>query len=281
MEIMELPLAQIVVKDDRARGLDPAWAEGLAAIIDAQGLQQPIRVREVGDTFRLVAGLHRLEAHRLLGRKTIPAVLSQAETDEDARLEEVMENLGRYDLIALDRCRHLFELKEAWEAKYPETKKGGDHATKMALVAERQSLPFGENAEVFGFSREIADQIGLSDRSIRLAVKIYRDLCPSVRNRLHGTPLAHKQTELKALAELSPTQQVKVLDAILNPDLPEVGNVAQAVEYLKDGVAPNPLEKRFQAASRSFGALDDVTFDHVVAVHEERVIASLKRRGRI
>lgn len=274
MDILELPLAQIVVKDDRARGLDTAWAEGLAAIIDAQGLQQPIRVREVGDTYRLVAGLHRLEAHRLLGRKTIPAVLSQAETDEDARLEEVMENLGRYDLIALDRCRHLFELKEVYDSKFPD-------ASKPGRRANGKTFPISDDVEIFGFGKDIADKVGLSKRAINIAVKIYRDLYPSVRNRLHGTPLAHKQTELKALAELSPTQQVKVLDAILNPELPEVGNVAQAVEYLKDGVAPNPLEKRFQAASRSFGALDDVTFDHVVAAHEERVIASLKRRGRI
>lgn len=277
MDILELPLAQIVVKDDRARGLDTAWAEGLAAIIDAQGLQQPIRVREVGGTWRLVAGLHRLEAHRLLGRKTIPAVLSQAETDEDARLEEVMENLGRYDLIALDRCRHLFELKEAWEAKYPHTRRGGDPATKAKL----QTLQSGENGEVFGFAKDNAGKIGLSWRAIMLAVKIYRDLYPSVRNRLHGTPLAHKQTELKALAELGPTQQAKVLDAILNPELPGVGNVAQALEYLTNGVTPNALEKRFQTVSRSFGSLDDETFDHVLMAHEERVIASLRRRNRI
>lgn len=271
MNILELPIARIVVKDDRARGLDPAWAEGLAAIIAEQGLQQPIRVREMEGHWRLVAGLHRLEAHRLLDRETIPAILSQAASDEDARLEEVMENLGRYDLIALDRCRHLFELKEAWEAKYPQTRAG---------VAGGKARHGAAN-EMFSFAAGTAEKIGLNQRTIQLAVKIYRDLYPAVRARLHGTPLAHKQTELKALAELGPNQQVRALDAILDPDLPEVGNVAQALEYLKHGTMPNPLERRFEVASRSFGALDDVTFDHVLAAHEARVIESLRRRNRI
>lgn len=124
--------------------------------------------------------------------------------------------------------------------------------------SERKVCVLIRLSRFFGFSREIADQIGLSKRSIEMAVKIYRDLYPSVRNRLHGPPLAHKQTELKALSELGPNQQVRALDAILDPDLPEVGNVAQALEYLKHGTMPNPLERRFEFASRSFGALDDV-----------------------
>lgn len=276
MEILELPIARIVVKDDRARGLDAAWAEGLAAIIAEQGLQQPIRVREMEGVYRLVAGLHRLEACRLLGRETIPAILSQAGSDEDARLEEVMENLGRYDLIALDRCRHLYELKEAWEA--------GHARPLVEVLTDEGGKTFptpSDDAEIFGFAKSVADKIGLSKRAINIAVKIYRDLYPSVRNRLHGTPLAHKQTELKALAELGVNQQVKVLDAILDPDLPDVGNVAQAVEYIAGGVAVSAVEKQFNAVRTAFSKLPDAAFDMVISTEAERVIAALKRLGRI
>jgi len=41
-------------------------------------------------------------------QETIAARVSDAETDDQARLQEVMENLGRNELIALDRC-HLFD----------------------------------------------------------------------------------------------------------------------------------------------------------------------------
>ena len=100
-EILVIPLASIEVGNDRARDLEPAWAEALAALIGAQGLLQPIIVCAIeggSPKFRLVAGLHRLEAFRLNGFETIPAFISAAASDDEARLEEVMENLGRYVL---------------------------------------------------------------------------------------------------------------------------------------------------------------------------------------
>ena len=283
MIILELPLTSIEVGNDRARDLDPVWAEGLAALIDAQGLQHPIRVRAIGETYQLVAGLHRLEAHRLLGRDTVPALLSEAATEQDARMEEVMENLGRYDLIALDRCHHLYEMKQLWEAKYPHTA-NGKHESRGNQYADgrsRNPASSSDEPEVFGFVRTVAETIGLGKTQIKQAVKIWSGLAPSTRDRLRGTDLARKQTELKALSELPASKQAKVLDAIFDETLLDVGNVAQAIEYLDGGAAVDPLEKRFQSVSRTISALDDTTFDSVISAHEDRIIASLKRRGRI
>jgi ParB family chromosome partitioning protein len=159
-DLHEIPLDLIDVSDDRARDLDPAWAEALSTLIAVQGLLHPITVRPIEGAFRryrLVAGLHRLEGVRLQGAETIPAYLSSATTDDEARLEEVMENLGRYDLIALDRCHHLFELKRLHEAKYPQAKHGGDHGNQHT-GGKRQTLPLASaNPEVFGFSEVVAE----------------------------------------------------------------------------------------------------------------------------
>ena len=84
-------------------------------------------------------------------------------------------------------------------------------------------------------------------------------LYPSVRARLRGTDLAKKQIKLKALSELPINKQIKVLDAIQNADLPDVGNVAQALAYLEGGVACDPVERRFVAVSKTIAALDDET----------------------
>ena len=286
-EILELPLTSIEVGTDRARDLDPAWAEGLAGSIREQGLMQPIVVRRISSNmlaagaFGLVAGLHRLEAFRLLGRETIPAVLSEAETADEAKLAEVMENLARNELIALDRCHHLFELKQVWERLYPQAKHGGDRGNQHTGGKSRNPSLASDAPEIFGFARANADKIGLGQTQIKLAVKIWTTLVPTVRKRLRGTDLARKQTELKALSELSATKQVKVLDAILNDELEHVGNVAQALAHLEGSIACDPLERRFAQVSRSIADLDDKTFDHVIAAHEDRVITSLKRRGRI
>ena len=280
-EILEIPLASIEVGTDRARDLDPAWAEGLAGSIAAQGLMQPIVVRPLDGRYGLVAGLHRLEAFRLMGRETIPAVLHALFTEDEAKLAEVMENLARNELIALDRCHHLFELKQVWERLYPQAKHGGDRGNQHT-GAKSQSLALGTDApEIFGFARATSEKIGLSASTIKAAVKIWTTLVPTVRKRLRGTDLARKQTELKALSELSATKQVKVLDAILNDELEHVGNVAQALAHLEGTIACDPLERRFAQVSRSIADLDDETFDHVIAAHEDRVITSLKRRGRI
>lgn len=270
--------ALIDVPEDRARAFDPAWAEALARMIAVQGLLQPILVRAMPDgRYALVAGLHRLRAFGLLGRGSIPIRLSEAATDDHARLDEVMENLGRFDLIALDRCRHLWELKAVWLKTYPQAKNGGDRRSEEIRIRKSDSGP--DTPQVFGFVDAVADKVGLGRSQIAAAVRIWHYLSPDAKRRLPGTDLAKKQTELKALSEQKSAVQAKILDLILGDAAPE--NVAQALDFLANGVAPNALEKRLAAFSKSFAALDDVAFDSLLNAHEDRVIASLKRRGRI
>ena len=274
--IIEIPLASIAVGTDRARNLDPVWAEGLAGIIEQQGLFHPIAVRAAAEGYELVSGLHRLEAFRFLGRETIPTIISDAASDDDARLQEVMENLGRHELNALDRCHHLFELKQVWE---------GRRARQLIEVlheAGGKSFPTPDTErEIFGFAGTVAERIGLSKRYINLSVKIWSGLVPTVRRQLIGTDTATKQTELKALSELDAKKQMKVLDLILSEEHPAIKNVASALDHLDTGVTPNVFEQRFVKASKVIAEMDDPLLDKVLIANETRVIASLKRMGRI
>ena len=275
-EILEVPLASIEVGNDRARELDPFWAEGLAAIIAAQGLMTPILLRPIeGGRYRLVAGLHRLEAFRIMERPAIPAHLSEAGTDDEARLQEVMENLGRAELIALDRGHHLFELKVVWGRMHPQAAHG--KASPKIHSVDLSS----DTSEIMGFASAVAERIGLCRSAISKAVKIWKGLAPQTRARLPGTELARKQTELKALSEIpTPAKQTKVLDLILG-DMHPIENVAQALAFLENGVAPNAHERAFVKVSASLAALDDALFEEVIIANEARVVAALKRRGRI
>lgn len=272
--ILNLPIADIQIPADRARNFDQNYAQALAALITAQGLFHPIRVRTTGDGYRLISGLHRLRAHEINGAATIPASVSNAATDEEARLEEVMENLGRGELIALDRCHHLYELKVIHDAAHPD-------ASKPGRRANGKTFPIYDDAEVFGLASTVAEKVGLSKRAINIAVKIWTDLTPASRLRLVGTDLARKQTELKALSEQKPAMQAKILELIEDKDHPDVQNVAGALAFLEGGVKQTVLEKRYRAVSDAFKALPDDTFDQLLMENEERVIASLKRRGKI
>lgn len=301
-DVVHAPLTWIDVPENRARHFDPAEAEALAALIDATGLQHPIRVRAVGNRYRLIAGRHRLEAVRLLGWTSIPLTVSNASTDDEARLEEVVENLGRIELKKLDRCQHLFELKQVYERLYPEAKNGANGG-----VGGKRN----EN-EIFAFSLDAAEKIGLSRRAIELAVKIWTDLSEGSRKRCAGTWLADHQAGLKQLSEQSHVDQAKILDILL-AEQPKASNVPDALAIMANGRALTHTERKVAAVTKTLQALpgggpiiaaqvdarvaelqksiatmskfiaglQDDELDSVVIEHEERIIASLKRRGRI
>jgi len=71
-------IASIYVPAKRRATLHPAKAREIAESILQVGQQTPILVRKDGDRFVLVEGLHRLEACRQLGEKTIFGYLVQS-----------------------------------------------------------------------------------------------------------------------------------------------------------------------------------------------------------
>lgn len=281
--ITEIDISSISVPDDRARALDMNWVEALAQIIESQGLTNAITVRQYNDKILLVSGAHRLAAFKKLGRSTIPARVSSAENDNDAKLEEVMENLGRNELNALDRCHHLYDLKTVYEKLHPETKHGGDRGNQYtgAKTGKRQTLPLDtEQPELFGFSRHIAEKIGLSDRSIRMAVAIWKGLSVASRRRLENTWIATNQSNLKILSEQTPVNQDKILNLMLVEPV-QANSVIDALTIIDNGRLPDGQEKRFQALSNKLSRLTDFEFDIVLKAQAERVIAWAKNSGLI
>ena len=71
-------IATIYVPVKRRATLDPKKAQEIAESILQVGLQSPILVRQDGERFVLVEGLHRLEACKQLGEETIVGYVVQA-----------------------------------------------------------------------------------------------------------------------------------------------------------------------------------------------------------
>ncbi|APX70290.1 MULTISPECIES: ParB N-terminal domain-containing protein [unclassified Brucella] len=305
-----IKLSDIDIPEDRARELDMDWAKALAFMIAAQGLINPITVRMVDGRPRLVTGLHRHAAFGLLEWETIQARISNAATDDEARLEEVMENLGRNELKVLDRCHHLFELKQVHERLYPETRNGGDRGNQHTGGRTQKFRSGKDSEEIFGFAASTAEKTGFSRRSIELAVKIWKDLSVASRQRCAGTWIADHQAGLKLLSEQSHTEQAKILDLLFSSP-PKATSVQDAMSILANGSTKTATEKKVETVkntlkalpeavvasvvderlaemrqsidvlSRFFAKLEDAELDKVVEQHEERIVASLKRRGVI
>ena len=73
-----LAIDQIYVPTRMRGRLNPQTVDELAASILEKGQLTPILVRPDGERFVLVEGLHRLEACRALGEKTIVGLVVQA-----------------------------------------------------------------------------------------------------------------------------------------------------------------------------------------------------------
>jgi len=220
MNVIEVAIADIQVRD-RLRTEDRDWVEGLAHSIAERGLQHPIQVTAADKRGKrqLVAGLHRVQAFRLLERERIPAIEFRG-TKLERRLAEIDENLFNRPLSALDRAAFLAERKSVYEALNPETKNGA------------QGGPGGNRNEngIFPFSKEVAERMGVSVSTIEKAVQLHKRLA-TVRARIAGTWIAEKGSELKALARLDPTRQGVVVDLLLRKTEP-AESVGAAVKMI-------------------------------------------------
>lgn len=200
-------LADIAAIDasNRLRPTDQARVEALAASLNEVGQQQPIVVRPRSDGangLTLVAGAHRLAAAVLLGWTEIAAIWVNP-SEAEARLIEIDENLIRNELSEIDRAISLAERKRIYEALHPETRHGG----KRPKTTKDQVVNFATWSR---FSKDAAKRIGLSESTIQKSVQLAVALSPEAIALIRGTGLADNGSQLRALAELAPDQQVKI-----------------------------------------------------------------------
>lgn len=246
-DLRDIPISQIAVSDDRARGLDPAWVEGLAAIIEAEGLIQPIAVQANGEAFQLIAGGHRLAACKGLRWKAIPAVI-YSEDFGDADLIETLENLARRELSALDRAKHLARFKDAYEAKHGAIERGGDR--KSAKVQDQSA-----DIALWSFHETVAEKTGLSRRSVFSYISVWNGLLPAGYERLCTLEgLASNLSQLKQLSEQSHDRQDQAL-GLIETD-PKISTVGDALNAL-DGIERQPVgEKKVTVARGAWARLN-------------------------
>jgi ParB/RepB/Spo0J family partition protein len=110
---MPLAIDDIAIGEGR-REVVPSAVKRLADSIERVGLRHPITVRKKGEGYALVAGLHRIEAYKKLGREHIPACIVTM-TNAEARMWEIAENLHRAELTKLERAEQIEEWRELME----------------------------------------------------------------------------------------------------------------------------------------------------------------------
>ncbi len=90
--------------------MDPGALEELAASIRAQGVMQPILVREVShEQYEIIAGERRWRAAQMAGMVTVPCLVRVVE-DEAALALALIENIQREDLNPIEEAQALQRL---------------------------------------------------------------------------------------------------------------------------------------------------------------------------
>lgn len=137
-QIIYLPMDQITVEGQVRTEFDEESLEGLAASIQAVGQLVPVRVRQEGDSFILVDGERRYRAMKLLGSKTIAAIVENAELSAgDIVQRQLIANVQRDDLGGIEKARAIHHLMETtdWNASEAAAQLGMSNATVSRLLS--------------------------------------------------------------------------------------------------------------------------------------------------
>ena len=111
-EVRLLPIDEIVPNPFQPRKkFNEAALADLAASIGEFGIIQPLVVRQIENSFELVAGERRLRASKLAGLKEVPVVIKML-TDKETAEIAMIENLQREDLHFMEEAAGFAQLLE-------------------------------------------------------------------------------------------------------------------------------------------------------------------------
>lgn len=193
MKLQALPIDRVRPRTD-GRPVNEAAVRGLVDSIGAVGLINPIRVRALGDGWEIIAGVHRWEAHRRMGKAEISCLLVDAD-ELHAELAMIDENLCRAELTPSDRAKHTARRKEIYEELHPETRHGGDRKSQTVRLENEGR-----------FTADTAAATGVSERLVQLNAERGEKVVPEALDLISGTKL-DTGTYLDKLKRLDPSEQ--------------------------------------------------------------------------
>ena len=233
-DVRKVPISEIIVEPGR-RVIDADFVEKIAGSISESGLLHPIAIDRQNV---LIAGLHRIEAVKLLGWTEISCVVCDLRGLE-AELARIDENIVRVALTHLELSEAIGRRKEIYENLHPETRAGLAQAAGMnrardnnvvATVATTSELDSTETVEAEAppkpFYKDAAEKLNISPRKVRTLAHIAKNISQDVKNLIEGSGVNITQKNLTKLARLPPEQQMRAAEMLI------AGQIQSVDEYL-------------------------------------------------
>ena len=220
---MQMKISEIKI-NPRRRDTQQRNVEELARSIAAVGLMNPITVTQDNT---LIAGLHRLEAAKLLGWTEIECTVSDADGLQ-AELAEIDENFVRAGLSHRELGDLLLRRKELYEAIHPETRQGQRNGQTVK----------NDNLTVLGakpFSEDTADKLGISKRTVERLVQTAANLTPEAKKTIRAAGDKITKGDALKISRLPPDQQAEAAAVLtVAPPAPRRQRMADGEDMLRE-----------------------------------------------
>ncbi|GAB4191556.1 MAG: ParB/RepB/Spo0J family partition protein [Wenzhouxiangellaceae bacterium] len=187
--LRELPLDRIRPGRYQPRSvMDPERLDELAASIRAQGVVQPVVVRQLAEgEYELIAGERRWRAAQKAGLQQIPAVVRDV-SDEVTMAMALIENIQREDLNPLEEATALHRLIDEFEMTHQQAADSvGRSRAAVSNLLRLLELP----SEV----RELVDSKQLDMGHARALLALPKNLLISTARRVASEQLSVRETE--------------------------------------------------------------------------------------
>jgi ParB-like chromosome segregation protein Spo0J len=279
-----------VRRGERLRPIDPVWAGALGGIMAREGQQTPIEIcREPGKSgWLIVAGGHRHAGAEIVGMELIEA-REVSGSKAHRRMREVTENLWRRDLDPVDRSAFIAELVQLKRAHAGIEETAHRDASIPRAVRDEAKRTLDTMSNVYGFTVEVAADLGLSDRTLRRDLLLYRSLRPSVIELLRENrhPILKNAAQLRQLAKLDAGEQERVAARMIDQGYGAPKSVADAVLLVRGTNRPvaDPAFKRFNTILGTLGRMDakelrglfqSPEFHNAIPAEAQRLLAPMR-----
>ncbi|MCG7656582.1 ParB/RepB/Spo0J family partition protein [Wielerella bovis] len=231
--------------------MDDAALQELAESIKAQGVIQPIIVREYGlDSYELIAGERRWRAAQLAGLTEVPAIIKQI-NDKTAMAMGLIENIQRENLNPIEEAQGFRRLIDEFELTH-ETVAEAVGRSRSAISNSLRLLKLPEPVQEMLFNRYL--EMGHARALLSLPVNEQLDLAQkAVKN---GWSVRETEKRGQALLQDRQPEKPKRID----PDVARIEEML--VEKLGVNVEIKTRDRKKGSVVLHFGSVEE--FEDVI-----------------
>ena len=253
---MLVPISEIKVNAGR-READPEGVQELVDSISKVGLLNPITIdRE----HTLIAGLHRLEAAKLLCWTEIECNVSSLE-GLLAELAEVDENVVRKGLSAVEYSDLLLRRKEIYEALHPETKAGTSQAAGMNR-AKGNNVGCKMHPTSKSFVQDTAEKLGVNPSTIKRQIQTAKNLTTEAKDIIRDTGTKITKKDALKLSRLEPEQQRDAASQLAAGEIKSMGEYHPApAEEPQPPEPPMPPSVPYTLGDKHYASIEESVAD--------------------